>query len=642
MVAIDMVRRGLEENVMTNVMENESEVIEFRKKLSKNLLADQFALLDAFSLVEGTEITAEEDSRMAEIDDDEFADDFSGDVFIQRGQLTEEQQEVIDGYATRINELLDNDTVSKVELKNKYIGEDQLEHYTVTVRNPSSKKDVEKIYAIHRDDLVPYVTIDNSDSKRIITMDFGLIFNRPELADKFEVLFKYHIDKKAYQGILDKLVNDLNFFMNEYPELALKIFRCRTRAFREKENYNDVEFLVDVLDIINDNQFRSYVHEMIESTYTISLDEMSRGNKKIIEDLQLTDKSNKILLECAIMDRILIPVINQYCIDTDEFFSKNSEESKYRFNKLSLVTFNYISRFISNERGVNINSKLFKIVEPRVKSTNYTDRVIWRMLESHTLDAETAINKFVHKVIRSIIPKLDTNKSSISFLDVVIRKMITCDFKFKYLYSFKTIKISDTDDDEMNELDKIALTHYHKSNEMTDIIVDASIQQFIKKYAFKYNITEEHIDNLEGNITALNEFQINIMNIYYDKYFPLNHFPLRQTLYLLCIISRIMEEAGLENLSKIILGKINSTHKVRNTGRISADITKSKSYQQIRERYQTVINKFDKGAFLLKLSSVHNFDFIYFDMNDGSQHDLDGIDKKTITSEIFEFVLLSD
>ena len=604
----------------------------------------EFLSIDAIQQEVGTKLIVGlnsdyDDEDLTDELDPEFLDDFSGDVTFNKGSYSEIKitQDDLD----KIKKVVDKNPASVITLSNTYIAENKLENHEISMYNPSMKKKVIKPATIHRDDLVPYCKVDNSTTKRILSIDYALLFNRPELEDTISELFIYNLDQKAYQSILDKIVNDINFILNEYPELGLKLLRCRTRAFTEQGKYDDKEFILDIIDIVNDNRLRSIIHSMIESTYEISLDSVSANStKKIIEDLQLTDKSNKVLLENAILDRLILPLISQYCKDTESYFDLSSDQSKYRFNNIVLILFNYINRFIGNERGVNINSKLFKIIEPRVKSTNYSNRVIWRFLENYTFDDETAINKFINKIIRQIVPKLDTNKSAISFLDVVIRKMIDCDFRFKYLYSYKTININSTDDDDINELDKVALTHYHKNNEMLDIIIASSIKQFIDKNIDKYDITKDNIENLKGNIKALNEFQLNILNIYYSRHFPLNNYPMEQTLYLLTILSKIMEESNMVNLSKIILGKINSGHESRSSGRISADITKSASYQEIRKNYSTIIDKFDKDAFLLKLSSVYNFDFIYYDL-DGNDHELNNIDRKEISSEIFEFALMT-
>lgn len=612
----------------------------FRERLSLNLITEYQRLYK--NILRLPETTDEfSDSRIADLDED-YIDDFSGDLAV-RIVNHQEVFEVRENIKESVLSYVSGEVSKVIPLKNKYLGDDDLEKNEVEVMNMNSKKVVTKIFSTHRTDIEPIVTIDNGSTNRSITIDYGKLFNRPELSENFSELFTYNIGQKAYLGIIDKIVNDTNYILNEYPEFGMKMFKIRTRVRRDGLKYDEQEFLADIIDIVNDTKLRSIIRSIIESTYTISLDNVSKkSSKKIIEDLQLTDKTNMIILELAILDRILIPIINQYCNDTDVLLELTNEESKNRFNSMTLIVFNYISRIISNEREVNIISKLFKIIEPRVKSTNYSDRVIWRFLENHVLDDEVCINKFINKIIRTIIPKIDKNKSSISFLDVVIRKMIECDFKYKYLYSFKTINISTTDGDDINELDRVALNHYHKHNEMENIINSASIQQFINVNKTKYNIRDEEVEFLKSHIKALNEFQINVIKIYYSKFFKINELSHSHAVYLLMILSRIMESNNMDLLSKIIVGKIDRNALPEKTsGRISSDIIRSKAYQRIRSEYQTVISKFDKDAYLLKLSSVFNFNFVYYDIDSLSEGYLKDIDKKDISSEIFELVTLS-
>lgn len=533
-------------------------------------------------------------------------------------------------------------------LTNKYIPEDvlaQQDKVVVQALNPSSNKIVEKEYTAHRTDIPSFIEIDNSTTRRIFTIDFEELLLVDGLKDKLMTKtngkdpFSYNIEQKSYQGIIDKIVNDYNFIFNEYPEVAVKIFKFRSRLIQEGITYDTNNFFLDVVELVNDNQLRTIIKAMDDSTYVLSLDEISQNStRKIVEDLRLTDKCNKVLLQSAIMCRLLVPIINEYCIDMVELLALDRNALKYMINHLSLATFSYVCRYFSIENDVNLMNKLYMIVEPRVKSTNYSDKVIWNLLESYSLDDDIAINKFMNKIIRTIIPKIDVNKSSISFLDVVIRHMINSDFHYNFVYSHKIIQVSSSDDDDVSDLDKVALTHHHKSNEMNDIILNASMQQFIKKQMKRHKITEAELDTVETHMPKLNEFQVALIKLYYNTKFPrLEGFSRRQLVSLIVILYKKLLAHNLTVLAHLLLGKRTDNEILKSTGRVSIDITKSRAYQEIRENFTYIINKFDKDGYLLKLSSVFNFKFTTLNLGNQEYELLPDLDRRKVASELFDY-----
>ena len=538
-------------------------------------------------------------------------------------------------------------------LKNKYYSEEELAEredgkFDVKTFNPSTKRKVDKTYTRQRDDIEQYVTVIEDTTRRTIHIDYEKLLEIEGLEqmlkdEGMEGLFEHHLQQKSFQGITDKIVNDYNFILNEYKELGIKLFKFRTRMAIEGKKYNIYNFLIDCLEIINDSKLRSIIREIDVSTYTLDLDvksDQAKGN--IIEDLRVTDKINQVILETAILSRLMVPIINEYAVFITNAYGLDYNGKKYMINHYSILIFNYIMRYISVENDVNVISKLYKIIEPRVNATNYSDKVMWRLLESHGFDNDIAINKYINKVIRTIIPKIDTNRSSISFLDVVVRNMIRSDFSHKFTYSNKVINITPDDDDDTSILDKISLTKYHKTNELNDIIINASIDNYIDKEFKRYNITEEILDRVEGYLKNLNEFQIALIKLHYDSIFPsLDKCSKRQLLSLITILRYKMENERFFTLSKLILSKRNNTTDITKTGRIPKDITKSESYKEIRGKFKSLIGKFDKDAYLLKLTSVYNFDFnVYDPVNDEEfviySRDMD---RKEIASELFEYTL---
>ena len=94
----------------------------------------------------------------------------------------------------------------------------------------------------------------------------------------------------------------------------------------------------------------------------------------------------------------------------------------------------------------------------------------------------------------------------------------------------------------------------------------------------------------------------------------------------------------MEILPKLLLGKRTDNRYVKNnSGRVTSDIMKSKNYQEVRDKFTYIRDKFDRDAFLFKLVSVNNFDFVTMNLEEEKWEEVNKIDKIEISEEIFEF-----
>lgn len=625
---------------------------DYKKYLTVDLLETQFGEDVIVEILEGLVNTNDDDYIIESLGDEinEYVDDFAGDLHNEyTDKIKRDFKELSADDVANIHNIVDLTRPNRnYKLSKEYITEDELSQNTFKVEsyNPTSKKMVEKEYTVHRTDIPQLVYADNTNVKRLLVFDWEKIlkvedFNKKLEDNNLEHLKTTLIDQKSYLGILDKIINDYNFMLNEYPEFGYKVFAFRSRSVNEKENYDINNFLYDVAELINDNKIRSIVAAIDDTTYKISLDKDSEsGDRKIVEDLRVTDECNKTILKTSVMSRLLIPIINDFVKDYQKYTGMSADSTKYVYNYLTGVIFNYVSRFLSVEFDVNMLNKLHKMVEPRIRATLYSNKVIWKFLERHTMDEEAAVQKITNKIIRTIIPKIDLNRSCVSFLEVVIRNMINSEFRYNFAYNHKIINVSTgNDDDDSSELDKVALTHYHKVNEMDDAIVLASIQQWLKKKVKLFNLTEEEIEGGIKYIRTLNEFQIVLLNMYYTAKFPtIDKCNTSQLVKLILILHKDLEQHGMKYLADLLLSKRTDSKYVKaSSGRVTSDIMKSKTYQEVRSNYTYIQEKFDRDAFLIKLISVVNFEFAKLDLTDGSWNNLEPMDKIRLSEEIFSF-----
>ena len=569
---------------------------------------------------------------------DEYFDDYVGSslLAIMAGNSVEVDKE----RRKLVHSLVDGECAdNQYPLKNEYVNETDLPTIEVSTINASSGQPVTKEWKQHRTDIPTLAKTDFSTTSRDMTIDFEQIFSRP-IPDYLKT---YVVDQKRYAGIMDKIENDMNYTLNEYPELALKFLAIRTRTTKEKEAYTTTEYLLDVIRLISDYKLRSIVYSIIESTYTISLDAASQeSNRRIIEDLQLTDKSNKCLLSVAFLARLMIPITSQYAHDHAEIHGETKRQEKDLFSRLCLNIFEFLTKWVSYESGVNLINKLYKIVEPRVKGTNYSNKVIWRFLIKHTMDDDTAIYKYINTIIRTIIPKLNPNSSTISFLDVVIRRMLDCDFKVNYNLTFKTFNVSSGSDEDTNEIDIVSASTLMKHNELTEIANELTISSLIKKEFQKYGITQEQVDFVYKHISYLNELQVRLLEMFYYGKIEITKFPRLTVAKLLLIMYHRAQAEGLSYVPKLILAQVDpaSSEGRRGSSRVYAEVLNSRNYQEIRHQYSIAQDKFDRDGSLLKLSSVYAYDFTTYNPVEFTVENLADIDKKILANELFIFKLM--
>lgn len=630
--------------------------VDYKKYLTTNLLETQFDKEIVEDILGGFVNVSDDDYVLDNMDEEVneyIADDFAGDV---KNEYTDKIESGFKELSVddihNIHAIVDPERPNRnIPLSVKYITEDELSNtkYKVQSYNPTSKKMVEKEYTKQREDIPKYVYADDSNTKRLMVFDWDKILGIQGMNDELKEKNLGHvcttlIEQKSYLGILDKIINDYNYMINEYPEFGYRVFAFRSRSINEKEKYDINNFIYDIAELINDNTFRSIVAAIDDTTYEISLDKDSKtGDRKIVEDLRVTDECNKTLLKTSVISRLLIPIINDYVKDYTRYTEMSNDASKYVFNYLTGVIFSYVARFLSVEFDVNLLNKLHKIVEPRIRATLYSNRVIWRFLECHTMDEETAVQKITNKIIRTIIPKIDLNRSSVSFLEVVIRNMITSEFRYNFAYNHKIINVSTgADDDDSSELDKVALTHYHKVNEMDDAIVIASVHQWLKRQVKIHNITDEEVEAGIKHIRTLNEFQIVLLNMYYTAIFPtIDKCNTTQLVKLILILHRVLQKHGMNYLADLLLAKRTDDKYVKSSsGRVTSDIMKSKTYQEVRSSYKYIMDKFDRDAFLLRLVSVVNFEFAKMDLETGEWIRLESMDKVRLSEEIFSYAAL--
>ena len=438
---------------------------------------------------------------------------------------------------------------------------------------------------------------------------FNRIFDRDDISH-FNL---YEIKMRKYYKTLPNIARDINYIINKYEDFAIMLLNARVTIHSyEDNNMTEDEFIKSIEYIYRSEEILKIIEEYIESTYDISLDE-SNGNKKINTDLQVTDHINKLILRSSVMIRLFIPIICDYV-------SLNCQNNE----RIFIRVFKEIIKITSGDKDIVLN-KLNKIVKSRVFQTRYSDTVMWTYLKNMAVDMDTLTIEIYNNIIKTIFCKIEPNTSSIKFLDVVIRNKIEFKFTYNYPISFKSIKIDQNDDNDLDEKDKFEIMLFSSENNEGDICTQVcSVKQICDRYSKDFD--EASINEFKEKILKnkiVNEIQKYFLQLYFYKYFNIEYSSEKQRVILLMALIKELNKKGFKTVSLLLNSQIDKNNiYVSNNKRVSIKVLESNEYKKLSRKFLSVLNIFMKDNIIGKLISFKNYKFVNED-NESVEFDLD-------------------
>lgn len=526
--------------------------------------------------------------------------------------------------------------------KNKYMCSSELKSRTIKVTQKNSKvKEEER--AIQRDDIEPYISLVGDNEDEIFFDIFNLFDINEDIEEEYKLPFRIVFSQRSYKGILDSVVNDLNFVINQIPHIATKFSAISTKTYKLGAEYTEDEFFTDIQSILEDESFRNVCKTIVDSTYEISLDQINieayKSKKtEIKRDLQVTDQVNKSFIQAGIMQRCMIPVVSQYYDLTSKHFCITSEDIKERTNRGFLKVFNYTFLVSSVDYQVQNLNKLYKIVEPKVFKTQYNNRVIWSYLNNRSIDPTTVINSILNKIIKQINCKILVNASSVSFFTSVINNLIEYEFKAKHKIKIRTMNLTTSDDDDDDSgMDRFLMNNYHKTNERLELSNKITIIRFVRDKIKEYDIKDEEIDFIYDRFNSINEYQTEMLSYYYSDVFDNKIFSRRTVATLLLIMYKELKDKNMDVLAKLIISKAVSGSKGKNVGKLPIDVLADKYYTMAWNMYNDIADITERDNFILRLALINNYQFEFETYYDKKEL-IDELDRKALISQVSQFI----
>jgi len=430
--------------------------------------------------------------------------------------------------------------------------------------------------------------------------------------------------KRVYISIIEKITDDLKFFFKAHADLPEKYLTVMMNI--HEGHYNDepdeenpqgplnlekfIEGLAEA--IIDDEGLQNHIREKVNNEYDVDI-ETRQGE----EELQFKNSYAKLVICISIMSRIVIPLICTY-MEVNNIKKESPEQD------ITINVFNHIFKaFNVDENGeeIDLSIKINKFITSSVENTLYSDKVMWEYLKNISVNDRIMIIDLFRKIVRDTIPKLDINKSIVSFLHVVIKQQIMYQFTQNIKITFKPISQIRTDNNESNvsPFQRVEMRLVN-ANEMTYVIEKENIKNFIDRRKMRF--TPDELKYYMRNVQP-NSLQIRLMTHYVNSQDRINILMCNREeyIYLLMITRQWLVEQKFYTLAALITAglKPKSGRRNLNKGKLVGEIVQSKSYQNILKKYEIIKEKIEENKSIISLiGDILNTEFEYKEGYKGS------------------------
>lgn len=397
--------------------------------------------------------------------------------------------------------------------------------------------------------------------------------------------------KRVYLSILDKVVNDLKYIFENYEDFIDKYIEAKLTVDEADECDTEEGFITYMEEfIIKDEVLQSIIRERVNDEYNITIENNTNGN----EELQFKDSYAKLLICSSMMCRVILPFI---CAFMERHDIKKEQDFTVR-------TFTGIFKvFNKDENGdfVDLPSKITCFITSAVDNTLYSDKVIWEYLKNLSINDRTLQMDLFRKVIRDTLPKLDINRSVVSFLHVVIKQQIIFTFTQNVKINFHPITQIRTEnsDGAMSQFTRVEM-RLVAADEMSYLMDKETIHGIVSKLKSKY--TKKEFDYFLKNISS-NPIQVRLVSSHINSQDRVNLMLCNREEYVYMLMSAYewFSTKGFPHLAALVISKIAPKEdqppprKGFARSKIISEVIQSKSYKTIIDRFALVSGRLEES-----------------------------------------------
>lgn len=322
-----------------------------------------------------------------------------------------------------------------------------------------------------------------------------------------EDMASFNLFAKRFFNVFDIISECIKYVFERDEELDVLNEYLSLNSEVKEGNMDLVTFIEKFKVVVENETLNDIINDYIETSY-IHVDNTIDSRKSINKQLVLSEQHCIDLQKIGFSMKFFIPIISSY-------FAYNQIEVK-TINSLYLTTFSLI---INHYNENNVLYKLYKLVESRVSSTQYSDRIIWIYLQNIGKDPKNTTLAVLYKTITLILYKLDASRNPISYIHAALKKQITFVFKENIPIEYSPVNPRIEDSDGITALDKMQIDFARIDEGMLsiqNINKSTELKNFIKNNSY-VSISAKDIEYYKD--LELNKFQVNLVFLYFAKYF---------------------------------------------------------------------------------------------------------------------------
>jgi hypothetical protein len=364
---------------------------------------------------------------------------------------------------------------------------------------------------------------------------------------------------------------------------------------QDEHDFTEEQLTEEIISIFTP-EVKKIISDHVEEVYSAELDVTSKTTTAKNVELQFTDAHAKAIIKASMAMKLVIPLVTNYM----------NFKSFRKVEELFLNCFLPILEMFGDD-GMQLHNKLFKLVESRVRATQYSDTVIWSYLENIATDMTTLVNTLTRKIVLDIIPKLEHERNMISFLHTAVKNQIRYAFTQKFPISYKPITPNSEENEESNPFDRLEAQFQH--DEGIGIITELNIDNIVERYEADFGvISKEELDYYTEHV-AINNVQTNLLFLFFaraaGRYDRLNAANKVQYTKLLILMVKALRRIDFPLIAQFLIATPMGENPKRRqvpTKRFIVNFIESKDHKDLHEgHYSAISQRFADSKILLKL-----------------------------------------
>lgn len=410
--------------------------------------------------------------------------------------------------------------------------------------------------------------------------------------------------KRSYTNIADEQILMINRMINELePEyymhqlLAYKLELLKGKGKRKKPWDLEKIFKKYVR-----NETLDYISKVVETEYQINIENEENYSN---EQIQMNNAQAKAFIKVSFAIRTYALIVLDLLHEAIEHektlnIKKGSLDDVNSVERNSdLVLFNcfkyFLAYFQPEEIGGNLERKLRKVVESRVKATEYSDGVMWNFLKNMTSDISIVAENFTVEMVTSILAKADIAKNFAVFVHSVLNNKIENFFRSNFTITMIATNTQITEEDSYHKIDH----KLQRSNEGKKIISDFAIE----RVKVQYNITDEELNSfMRAHNNCINKQQMKLVEIFAEVHIKIKLISMNYVQYTILRIAMIkfLVQHNLLMLAQRMAYAVDSENSKESLIKHSVLIN-LKIYQSILEKYKAINHKIHENKLIYNI-----------------------------------------